>query len=53
MSKIVCFLGFVLWLIITLILVLTIFGLVMMLGYEDDEWFGIGKDLVKGFKGLD
>jgi hypothetical protein len=53
MSKILCFLAFILWLIITLILVLTIFGIILMLGYDDDEWFGIAQDLVKGIKGLD
>lgn len=50
MSKILCFLAFILWIMATLFLVISIVGYFVVLGCED-EWFGIGQELVQGFKG--
>lgn len=50
MSKILCFLAFMLWVIATLFLVISIVGCFLVMACED-EWFDIGKELVEGFKG--
>lgn len=48
MKPILGFLGFCLWLISTLILALSIVGIVILMGFDDD-WLGIGKNLVRSF----
>ena len=48
MKPILGFLGFCLWLISTLILVLSVVGIVVLMGFDDD-WLDIGKNLLKSF----
>jgi len=48
MKPILGFLGFFLWLLSTLVLALSVVGLFLLMGIDDD-WFGIGKSLVKSF----
>ncbi len=48
MNPILGFLGFCLWLISTLILALSVVGIVILMGFDDD-WLGIGKNLVRSF----
>lgn len=50
MSKILCFLVLILWLIVTLLLVISVVGL-FFLCYDYPSWMSIGEDLVKGIKG--
>jgi hypothetical protein len=50
MSKILNFLAFVIWIISSLFLAISVIGWPVIMGCED-EWFGIGEDLVRGFKG--
>ena len=48
MKPILGFLGFCLWLISTLILALSVVGIVILMGFDDD-WLDIGKNLLKSF----
>jgi hypothetical protein len=48
MSKILCFLAFIIWLTLTLFLTITIIGLFVIL--DDDSYFNLGKNLVIGIK---
>jgi len=50
MKAILCFLAFVLWLIVTLLLVVSIVGLLVIL---NDTYWALAEDLVQGFKGGD
>ncbi len=52
MKAILCFLAFVLWLIVTLLLVVSIVGLFLVL-INNDSYFSLGKDLIQGFRGGD
>ena len=51
MSKILCFLAFILWSIVLLLLSISIFGLLTWIILDDDSYITLGKDLVKGIKG--
>jgi type IV secretory pathway TrbL component len=51
MSKILCFLAFILWSIVLLLLAISILGLLAFIVIGDDAYFTLGKDLVKGIKG--
>ena len=51
MSKILCFLAFILWLIVLLLLAISILGLLAFIVIGDEEYLTLGKDLVKGIKG--
>ena len=48
MKPILGFLAFCLWLLSTLVLAISIVGIVVLMGFDDD-WLGIGKNLVKSF----
>ena len=48
MKPILGFLGFFLWLLSTLVLVLSVVGIVVLMGFDDD-WLDIGKNLLKSF----
>lgn len=51
MSKILCFLGFVLWLAVLLLLAISVVGLLVFMIIDEDFYVPLGKDLVKGIKG--
>lgn len=51
MSKILCFLGFVLWLVVLLLLAISVVGLLVFMIIDEDFYVPLGKDLVKGIKG--
>ena len=51
MSKILCFLAFMLWLMVLLVLPISVVGLLAFIVIDDDAYITLGKDLVKGIKG--
>jgi hypothetical protein len=51
MSKILCFLAFILWLMILLALAISVIGLLAFMIIDADSYITLGKDLVKGIKG--
>ena len=51
MSKILCFLAFILWLIVLLILGISVVGLVTLIIIDEDSYLILGQDLVRGIKG--
>ena len=50
MSKILCFLALIVWLIVTFLLAISIVGLFFLLA-DYTSWLCIAEDLVKGIKG--
>ena len=48
MNTILGFLGFFLWLVCTVVLAISIVGIVVLMGFDDD-WLDIGKNLLKSF----
>ena len=48
MKPILGFLAFCLWLLSTLVLAISNVGIFVLMGFDDD-WLGIGKNLVKSF----
>ena len=51
MSKILCFLAFILWSIVLLLLAISVFGLLALIVIDEDFYTSLGNDLVKGIKG--
>ena len=51
MSKILCFLAFILWLIVLLVLSISIVGLLAFIIIGEGYYITLGKDLVRGIKG--
>ena len=49
MKVFLAFLAFIIWMLISLALVVSMVGLFFLVVYED-EWMHIGKDLLKTFK---
>lgn len=49
MKVFLAFLAFIIWMLISLALVVSMIGLFFLVLYED-EWMDIGKDLLKTFK---
>ena len=48
MNTILGFLGFFLWLVCTVVLAISIVGIFVLMGFDDD-WLDIGKNLLKSF----
>ena len=48
MKPILGFLGFFLWLVCTVVLAISIVGIFVLMGFDDD-WLDIGKNLLKSF----